>query len=281
MNRRRIKCTVCNHDATYYNELKEVIIYKCKNCQHLFTDHEYIKNKEDYSSEYFTEKHPNWFENPDLKLFNFIFNYIKKKNLSSPSILDVGCGNGDFLRYLRKNSKNIKLTGIDYKKNSNQEDINFITGDIFDTKFKEQFDVVIALAVIEHIWDVKAYVMRLRELCKKDGLILVMTPNNSSLLYGFARNIYYLGMKLPMERLYDKHHLNHFTKNSLEYLFKSCSLEIIENKITQFNINSLSIPKSSFLMKIIYKFGLSLLFIIEKFFWRQHMQTIVVRKINK
>ena len=281
MKREKIKCTVCTHDASFYNKLSEVTLYYCANCKHFFTDQDSIKNKEDYSPEYFTERHPSWFENPDLKLFDFIYKYIERFNFKSPSILDVGCGNGNFLKYLKKRSNNFSLTGIDYSKNSPEENITFLSGDIFNADFKKEFDVIISLAVIEHIWSVRSYVLRLRQLCRKGGLIILMTPNNSSLLYGFARKIYHFGIKSPMEKLYDKHHLNHFSKNSLECLFKNCSLKVLENHISQFNINSLSIPKSSLLMSIIYNFGLHFIFFVEKFFWKKHMQTIIASKAEK
>ena len=278
MNKKIIKCTVCTSNAAFYRELSEVELYYCQHCSHFFTDLESIKNKEDYSPDYFTKKHPNWFENPDLKLFDYLLRCVEKTNKKEPSVLDAGCGNGDFLRYLKQKSKNFKLTGIDYYKNTPEERINFLSGDIFNTEFNEEFDVVISLAVIEHISEVRKYVERLKQLCKKDGIIIVMTPNNASLLYGLSRIIYPFGVKAPMEALYDKHHLNHFSKNSLEYLFKEHSLEVVENNITQFNFNSLSLPKSSPVMNIIYKFGLYGLFIVEKFFWKKHMQTILAKK---
>lgn len=277
MNKKKITCTVCNYEADLYRELSEVIIYYCNNCKHFFTDQESIKNKEDYSTEYFTERHPNWFQNPDLKLWNYILKYIKKINLKSPSVIDVGCGNGDFLRYLKQRSKDIHFTGIDYKKNLSEDRINFLSGDFFNTEFKEKFDVVISLGVIEHIWDVKTYALRLSQLCKKDGLIVVMTPNSASLLFAFARYIYYFGMKSPMEGLYDKHHLNHFSKNSLEYLFKNCSLKIVENHLTQFKVSSISIPKCPLLIKAIYKLGLIILYLLEKFFWGKNKQTLIAK----
>jgi len=280
MSKKNLKCTVCDRDAIFYNNLQEVTLYYCKNCKHFFTDLNSIKNKENYSQEYFDERHANWFKNPNFHLFDYIFNQIKSVRTNNLSILDAGCGDGNLLRYICQKSQNFKLTGIDYKKNSEEKGIKYFSGDIFDTEFDEQFDIIISVAVIEHIWDVQKYMKRLSKLCKDGGLIITMTPNNSSLLYGFSRMIYKLGIKAPMEGLYDKHHLNHFSQHSLEYLCKNNSLDVIENNITQFNIESLSLPKTNILMTIIYKLGLSAVFILEKFFGKKHMQTITLRKVN-
>ena len=276
----KLKCPVCDHVASYYNKLREVTLYYCDHCKHRFTDIKSIKNKETYTENYFKEKHPKWFETPNFKLFDYVFACIKLANLSHPSVLDVGCGNGDLLKYFHQKSDNMKLTGIDYQKNSAIEGINFLCGDIFDTKFSESYNVIINLAVIEHVWDVQNYIRRLRELCTDGGLIITMTQNDSSLLYGVARTIHNFGIKLPMEMLYDKHHLNHFSKNSLEYLHEKNSLSVIKNNITQLNIQSLTLPKSNALMTIIYKFILVVLFIFEKFIGKKNMQTITARKIG-
>ena len=220
LTNKKMSCPVCEHKAHYCKKLKEVILYYCDYCKHRFTDIDSIHNKETYSQDYFEDKHSNWFAHPNFQLFNYIFNRIKSIKLSRPSVLDTGCGNGDLLKYLKQRSSNIKLTGIDYHKNSAEEGINFLQGDIFHTKFNEQYNLVISLAVIEHVRDVQAYTVRLNELCKEEGLIITMTNNDSSLVYGVARTIYYLGLKAPMERLYDKHHLNHFSKNSFVCLHK-------------------------------------------------------------
>ena len=41
-------------------------------------------------------------------------------------MIDVGCGNGAFLRYLKDYSSDLKLAGIDYHKNEKTEEITFI-----------------------------------------------------------------------------------------------------------------------------------------------------------
>ena len=59
-----------------------------------------------------------------------------------------------------------------------------------------------------------------------NGIIISNTINDSSIVYIAARVIHKFGLKTPMERLYDKHHLNHFSNNSLEYLHKKNSLNM-------------------------------------------------------
>ena len=273
-----MRCPVCEHKADYYKKLKEVVLYYCDYCKHRFTDINSIRNKETYSLDYFKKKHPNWFENQNIELFKYIFNVIKSTKLESPSVLDACCGEGQLLKYLHQKSSNFKLTGIDYHKNDAEGNINFLCGDIFKSKFSEKYDVVINIGSIEHMQNVQAYIQILSKLCKDGGLIITTTINDSSLVYGVARMIYNLRMKSPMERLYDKHHLNHFSKKSLEYLHVKNSLDIIEKPYTKWSVQSVDFPESSILLKFIYKFFLKALFICEKLLGKNILQTITVSK---
>ena len=44
----------------------------------------------------------------------FGFNLIKKNIKDNPSVLDVGCGSGNFYSYVNSISKNVNYTGIDF-----------------------------------------------------------------------------------------------------------------------------------------------------------------------
>ena len=82
------------------------------------------------------------------------FNTMTKiGNLNNSKILDVGCGFGYFLKYLKKNKRNFEYTGVDInssfiditkKKYSNQR---FQVRDIEKEKFKEKFDWVFAIGL--------------------------------------------------------------------------------------------------------------------------------------
>ena len=69
--------------------------------------------EEDYSDEYFIVTHKNWFENPNFKLFEVLSSIIDNDD-SSLKVMDVGCGNLDFLKFLREKYSKIDLNGIDF-----------------------------------------------------------------------------------------------------------------------------------------------------------------------
>ena len=124
----------------------------------------------------------------------------------------------------------MQLTGIDYSRNRD-EAIEFLQGDAFKLDIRDRFDVVVSLAVIEHVPDCAAFADRMRELTKPGGTIAIMTVNESSILYGLARIGRALGVRLAFDRLYSRHHLHHFTRTSLRRLLESRGLKLSQHII--------------------------------------------------
>src|SRR5262245_19531719 len=100
-------------------------------------------------------------------------------------------------------------------------------GDAVTTRIDGSFDVVVSLAVIEHIPDVRAFAGRLVEFCRPGGVICVMTINEASVLYALARAARRVGVPLAFNRLYKRHHVQHFTTRSLVELFR-CEHVVLE-----------------------------------------------------
>ena len=153
-------CPVCCSNSKQWAQLPMTTLYKCANCNHCFTDPTSIKVAECYGSDYYTKTHRNWFENPNIPLFELIEQEIFKSN--SKSVLDIGCGNGAFLKHLAKSQKNMVLKGIDLSDAAQPvSGIEFIQADFTTHDFDIKFDVIVTLAVIEHIFDVTSFVKRI------------------------------------------------------------------------------------------------------------------------
>lgn len=122
----------------------------------------------------------------------------------STKILDVGCGRGDIILYLGRNSK--EAIGVDYsreaielanstKKNfSNimQKKVRFEVMNIKTLSFSDNyFDVVICIDVLEHLCKNEANqaLREIKRVLKKDGVLFLQTGINK-LLYDFAYKYY-------------------------------------------------------------------------------------------
>ena len=120
---------------------------------------------------------------------NFIKKYNKKDNIT---ILDVGCGGGNFFAYVNSISKNINYLGLDFdhekmKKNKfDNKNFRLISQDLRENWFFGEHDFVWSSEVIEHLFDDENYFKKLVKSTKKGGYILLTTPFINSYL-NFAK----------------------------------------------------------------------------------------------
>jgi len=103
-----IPCPLCGAASLFYARHPEAELYRCPSCTHCFTRLDTVQIEE-YRDNYFYEDHQRWFENPNFTLFERIAETIPKE----ASVLDAGCGRGDFLRHLCKIRPDLTLTGVD------------------------------------------------------------------------------------------------------------------------------------------------------------------------
>jgi len=272
-----IKCPICSNLTRLKTQLKFVSLHFCKNCKHRFTDPKSVIYSENYENKYFLKSHNNWFKYPDYKLYNTLKKKIENNFHKNFSVLDVGCGNGNFLKYLSKNFKKIELTGIDHYKNKKNKKINFLHGDISKNTKLKKYDLVLSNAVIEHIEDVSKFIKLQKKLCKKNGFIINVTINESAFLYRITRMLNFFKISTAMEMLYDKHHLNHFSVVSLKNLYKQNKFKKTTTDLSQMNLHALTLPPHNLIMKILYKFLLYAIYMVEKLLGNTNQQAIIYK----
>ena len=107
----RPHCPVCNSLAKLWVDSSKVTLYRCVKCHHCFTGDQSIVEPELYDDDYYLKVHRNWFEHPNIPLFSRLAKriFISK----SKSVLDIGCGDGSFLKYLVAEVKGLETLGID------------------------------------------------------------------------------------------------------------------------------------------------------------------------
>lgn len=280
VKKKKVNCKVCLSKADFYLKHPEADLYRCKKCDHCFSDIHSMVNQENYSESYFLEDHKNWFDNPNFYLFNQIKLFVFKNNLKN--ILDVGCGKGDLLKYLRDESKknNLNLEGLDKTFNKSEKTIKFYCSEIQNFNSEKKYDIITSLAVIEHIDDVRAFLDQLIKNTKPNGYILVMTLNDRSILYLTSRILNFLNIRYPFERLYSKHHLNHFNRKSLKKLGQVKNLEVVSHLDHNIPFKAIDFESTNHFNKFIFKIGALVCFSLGKFFKSSYLQTIIFRTPN-
>jgi 2-polyprenyl-3-methyl-5-hydroxy-6-metoxy-1,4-benzoquinol methylase len=112
---------------------------------------------------------------------------------SCRSVLDVGCFDGNFLRQL---GPHFRLAGIEIHPEAAQRardaGVQIVGSDLACLEeLDEQYDVVVAFDVIEHVSDPKAFLASLIRVAKPDGLIIIATGNTASLPWRMMRGQYW------------------------------------------------------------------------------------------
>jgi len=272
------ECTVCNSLSCFSYDHPEADIYTCKKCKHSFS---ILKEgvEENYSDEYFLITHKNWFENPNFKLFEALSSIVENDD-SSVKVMDVGCGNLDFLKYLRKKYSEIDLNGIDFSEQKPVLGINFIKDDFLKHKNFSKYDFVYSIMTIEHINNINHFTQTLHSIVKPGGLLIITTINQSSTLYLASLILRSFGIKKPFQRLYSKHHLNHFSNYSLQQLITLNHFSIESVLWHNVPLKSLDIPASNFFAKKILTIFVILLFLLGKLFNRTYSQTVIAKRVS-
>jgi 2-polyprenyl-6-hydroxyphenyl methylase / 3-demethylubiquinone-9 3-methyltransferase len=112
---------------------------------------------------------------------------------SDLKILDVGCGGGLIAEPFAKmgatvtaidaSAKNIAVAKIHAEKSGLKIDYRVAAAE----ELSEQFDVVFALEIIEHVADAEIFVQNLAKLTKPNGLVFVATINRTLKSLVFAK----------------------------------------------------------------------------------------------
>ncbi|WP_417558393.1 class I SAM-dependent methyltransferase [Mesoflavibacter zeaxanthinifaciens] len=187
---------------------------------------EYYKT-EDYISH--TDAKRNWFE----KAYHLVRRFSLKQKLKlingfkteTKTLLDVGCGTGDFLKTAKEN--NWIVSGVEpnadartianHKTDNSVFDIHQLNN--FETN---SFDVITLWHVLEHLPDLEHQISILKKLLKPNGRLVVAVPNYKSFDANYY-NQFWAAYDVPR-------HLWHFDQNSISKLFASIDMEIEQIK---------------------------------------------------
>jgi 2-polyprenyl-3-methyl-5-hydroxy-6-metoxy-1,4-benzoquinol methylase len=135
-------------------------------------------------------------------------------------ILDIGCGLGFFLEVAQE--LNWKTYGTEYTETAvekcSQKGITMYKGDLTEIEFGElTFDVITCIEVIEHIQDLKSFMIGIKKILRPGGILYLTTPNILSLNSRI--------LKENWNVLCYPEHLSYFSKKSLNKLLVSNSFE--------------------------------------------------------
>jgi SAM-dependent methyltransferase len=143
-------------------------------------------------------------------------------------LLDVGCGDGAFLRLARRHGW--EVTGTELSSAAPDADnVEIRRGEVWEAALgPDSYDVVTSWHVIEHAADPKRMVQEIYRLLKPEGRLILATPNLNDYVFRCA---YMIG-RLKWPSLYEEDerelHLFHFTADTLRRLVSSAGFVDIQ-----------------------------------------------------
>jgi 2-polyprenyl-3-methyl-5-hydroxy-6-metoxy-1,4-benzoquinol methylase len=140
---------------------------------------------------------------------------------SAGKLLDVGCGNGRYLDGMKKLGWQTK--GVEFNESAvrvcNLSGLDVHHGDLFSAHFEnDSFDVINVSHVVEHVPNPKEFFAELSRILKKNGTLIIKTPNSEALGRALFNTNWYAN-DVPR-------HIYLFSENSLNVLASACKLKI-------------------------------------------------------
>lgn len=233
-----VLCEYCSNQTNYYSS--NVDLFTGEKFDIYFCNHCLIGKTELDNNFNFTPYYPKNYYGNDGKKFNIFFEYIVSFrrfyrsiycyglfNRNNVKLLDVGCGKGDFLKFLKKKGWSVygtefsSISAESAKKKVGENSI-FITSNLDElTNININFDIITLWHVLEHLKSPKKLINAIDVKLNKNGFLVIEVPNFDSLQRYIDKNNW-IHLECPR-------HVSHFTNKSLLNLFDNKKFKIIKS----------------------------------------------------
>lgn len=199
--------------SEYFSGLKSIQLYRCNSTGYRFFHPENLAGNESLYRhlENFDWYYSRWKWENDFALLQM---------QPGQRVLDIGCGDGFFLDGLSKHGIRCEGMETNYsaaeKATKKGHTVHVSTIQNFSPATKDVYDVVCAMQVLEHIYNVQDFVAHAMLVLKPGGKLIIAVPNNNPFLY---RHDAYTLLNLP------PHHMGWWNKESLLNAAKYFSAE--------------------------------------------------------
>ena len=139
-------------------------------------------------------------------------NQIENAKQGRGSILDIGCGTGEFL--VEAKNRNYFVIGIEPNRTAQALalDKGIVIKDTIQEVEDDSIDIITMWHVLEHIDNLEEMINELKRVLKPDGLLIIAVPNYKSHDAKVYKN-YWAAYDVPR-------HIWHFSQNAITLLFK-------------------------------------------------------------
>jgi len=185
------KINMCDHKTIEkITEINNQELFKCKLCGIIFQKESARTAKENIYDEYYKEETGGRF-NPLVEVLVKTFRLLRaiKIYMARPrakSMLDIGCGRGYTLYFLKKYFHYREIIGTQISKPAlefarKKLGLTIHGKDLLDINFpKNKFDIITIYHVLEHVREPERYIKTIYGLLNRDGILILEVPNYCS-----------------------------------------------------------------------------------------------------
>jgi SAM-dependent methyltransferase len=232
-----INCNLCglNNTKQLFN-INGYNIVQCLNCGLVYVnprpdEHELAKQYAFYRS--FPNAELEDYKEIAINIMHIFLTETKRRNYGR--LLDIGCGLGYFLQAIKPFCSEIQ--GIEISDSQSlfckKLGLDVLTGVLTDLDLpSESFDVVTMWDVIEHLANPMDYLVEIHRILKRGGLVVVSTPNFSSLTSKITKKRWLV--------LNPPEHLFYFTPKTLKKMLENADFYIGKIRTSDMDIFNIS-----------------------------------------
>ncbi len=230
-----MRCKLCGcHVARPRYRLDGFVVLACPNCGLVFTDLDPTPEelRHTYDLPYFLERQEYYFRNvvadptggrADGQIADFTHWLDRLESLKGKGrLLDVGCGVGIFLAMAQErgwDAHGVDISEAAVQIATRRPGVKAVAGTLAEACFPDCFfDVITLLDVFEHFPDPSVELRELERILKEDGLLLLNTPNQESLLRHMAHALHRLSFGMwtyPVRKVFHRYHLYYYSLDTL------------------------------------------------------------------
>ncbi len=233
------------HDCIDFSTSKESFsIVSCETCGFLLTNP--VPKKNEINKYYLSENYISH-SNSNKGLFNFLYQTIRKyttykktkiinKLVKKGSVLDIGCGTGEFLNSCRKFG--YKITGIEPSSTAREKalknhKINISNKTNLSQFKKGEFDCITMWHSLEHVYELQNTLKEIQRILSDDGILIIAVPNHKSWDASYYKE-FWAAWDVPI-------HLWHFSKKTIMNLLNNYGFKLANSRPMLFDSYYVSI----------------------------------------
>ena len=264
------KCPVC--DSININKISTASDYlvsgesfnimECEKCSLRFTSP--IPNENEIGKYYESDKYISHAKRV-TSIFDLVYKIIRKFTLQSKrktveqfskkqsgTLLDIGCGTGDFL--IKMKNYGWEINGVEINNSARAIAEKSIGKTIFNQNeffnSDKKYDAITLWHSLEHLHELKKYLQKISKSLNANGVVIIAVPNyNSSDAEYYQKD--WAAYDVPR-------HLYHFSFDSMLELMTGFGFELIEHKQMPFDpfyvvlLSEMSVKKKRNIIKALF-----------------------------